>query len=668
MMHKARPLGVRQRAGGSRARILRSCLALGVILLSAGLILTGTGEGAWSTQAAMVANLRGTVVDAASGAPVAGAHISTASIGVSTTSDTNGRFAISNIPVSKLVTTTTFTISTLGYGDWTLHGARLLAGDTLILKAELKPSPVTIQIPDPQVLEANRAALGPEIASPLDLSPPAEDQTNAPLPATIRVRVTGYAYCDPGRPYTVETLDFKDYAKHVLPAEWPNYWIGESLRAGAMAVKMYAWSYIAAGGKWPDADVYDSTCDQVYLPAVEYQSTNEAVDFTWNWRMTWVSTQTLVRAFYRAQASQCPSELVGACMGQVESNTLAGNRYTWDEILAFFYTNNGGIVLTPVWDPPGGYSLRFEGNGYGNLDRVRIKLDNPARPIDVGGDFTIEWWMKATPGENGTTVCSAGDGAWLGGNTFFDRDINGPGDYGKYGISLMNGRIAFGVNNGSTGVTLCGSSNVANGSWHHLVVQHRASDGQLQIYVDGALDNQAAGPTGDLSYRDNRTPAVSRDPYLVVGAEKFDTDSNLYPSFRGWITEIRISTGLRYAGAYPTPSSRFSTDGSTVGLYHFGQGYGDPIHDSSGASGGPSDGQREYGGSVNGPEWTYDSPWYVPPPTPTPTLPSPGIHKLFIPLVISDQPSPSSGGASSIQWQGTPTPGAPSTPTPGGTP
>ncbi len=667
MMHKARPSGVRERSGGARARILRSGLALGMILLSSGLMLTATGKGAWPTQAATVANLRGTILDAASGVAIGGATIIAADLGVSATSDADGRFSVPDIPVSQLVTTATFTVSASGYGDWTLMDARLVAGDTLILKAELKNSPVTIRIPSRQALEANRASLSSQLVSPLNLSAPAEDQTNAPLPETIRVRVTGYAYCDTGRPYTVETLDFKDYAKHVLPMEWPYNWIGESLRAGGMAVKMYAWSIIAAGGKYADADVYDSTCDQVYNPAVEYQSTNDAVDFTWNWRMTWVSTQTLVRAFYRAQAYQCPSELVGACMGQVESNTLAGNRYTWDEILAYFYTNNGGIDLTPVWDPPGGYSLRFEGNGYGNLDRVNIKLDGPPRPIDVGDDFTIEWWMKATPGENGTAACTSGDGAWLSGNTLLDRDISGPGDHGEYGISLMNGRLAFGVNNGTTGFTLCGAANLANGAWHHVVVQRQSSGGQLQIFIDGALDAQAVGPTGDLSYRDNRTPAASRDPYLVVGAEKFDTNKSLYPSFLGWITEIRISNVLRYSGPYPTPSARFAADGATVGLYHFGQGYGDPIHDTSGASGGPSDGLREYGGVINGPEWTYESPWYVAPPTPTPTP-----YTLFLPLIQQDESSASSSSPYGAQPAGTTgsavSPAATPTPTPGETP
>lgn len=96
----------------------------------------------------------------------------------------------------------------------------------------------------------------------------------------IRVRVKGYPYYDTSREYEVETIDFKEYAKHVLPNEWGARWPGESLRAGLMAVKMYAWSYIAAGGKWPDADVYDSTCDQVYIPSISYTSTDRAVDFT----------------------------------------------------------------------------------------------------------------------------------------------------------------------------------------------------------------------------------------------------------------------------------------------------------------------------------------------------------------------------------------------------
>jgi peptidoglycan hydrolase-like amidase len=88
------------------------------------------------------------------------------------------------------------------------------------------------------------------------------------------VRITDDWRCNPYTTYTVKTIDFKDYIRHVLPNEWLPGWDSEALRAGAIATKMYAWYWISQGGKWrPDADVYDSTCDQVYDPEYERVST-----------------------------------------------------------------------------------------------------------------------------------------------------------------------------------------------------------------------------------------------------------------------------------------------------------------------------------------------------------------------------------------------------------
>ncbi|NIQ93623.1 MAG: LamG domain-containing protein, partial [Desulfuromonadales bacterium] len=203
-------------------------------------------------------------------------------------------------------------------------------------------------------------------------------------------------------------------------------------------------------------------------------------------------------------------------MGQWDSRDLAFDRYSWDEILFEFYLDS---ELSEVWDPPGGYSLRYEGNGYGDLDRVKILLDEPPRPVDVGAtDFTIEWWLKARPGENGTASCSSEAERWVSGNTMLDRDVYGAGDHGDYGISLMDGRLAFGIHNGSEGTTACGSTDVADGDWHHLAVQREFSTGLLQIFVDGQLDGEAAGPAGDISYRDGRTvnPSYGDEPFLVI--------------------------------------------------------------------------------------------------------------------------------------------------------
>ncbi|MCX6071770.1 MAG: dockerin type I domain-containing protein [Chloroflexi bacterium] len=593
--------------------------------------------------------VEGTVLDAETGMPVASALVTAPSFYLQTTTDAAGRFAWPAIALGSDAVPTVVEVAADGYGLWRIEDVRFRRGDTLILDVSLSSEPVTIIVPGPRPADGwpSFPMGGAALDTPLD------DQSQLPLPSTIRVRVTGYAYCDLARSYTVETIDFKEYVKHVLPNEWVASWPTESVRAGAMAAKMYAWSYIAVGGKWSDADVYDSTCDQVYNPAVSYTSTNNAVDFTWNWRLLRSDGLHLFRTFYRAYSSQCAGAgLTGYCMGQYESRDMAYDLYTWDEILAVFYT---GSELNQVYVPPGGHSLRYYGNGYGDLDRVKVAIDDPTTtepgpPSDVGStDFTLEWWMKVTPGENPAALPACGaDDSWRLGNVLIDRDrFNQNGDYG---VSLGGGRIAFGVT-GSDGAqrTLCGTTSMSDGVWHHVAVQRRISDGWMSIYIDGALDAEADGPDGNISYPDDATPLslcgtggtspCANDPYLVFGAEKHDQLRSTYLSFHGWLDEIRLSTVLRYSGAFTRPESPFSTDASTVGLWHFDEGYGNVIYDHS-VPNGPSLGDRNYGGVTNGPEWTDDTYWYVPPPTPAPTptvTPTPTATPTLTPTVTATE-------------------------------
>ncbi len=249
-----------------------------------------------------------------------------------------------------------------------------------------------------------------------------------------------------------------------------------------------------------------------------------------------------------------------------------------------------------VW----GYALQFFGNGVNDIDRVKIRID-PQTPIDVGGDFTLEWWMKATlQGNNGSANCGA-EAGWITGNIIFDRDVNGRGDNGDYGISLTGGRIAFGVSRGPGGTTACGSTNVADGLWHHIAVTRNASNGQIAIYVDGVRDALETGPMGDVSYRNGRsTSSPNSDPYLVIGAEKHDAGST-FPSYRGIVEEFRISTVVRYASDFPLPSAPFTPDANTVGLYHFDEGSGATALDSATVAGAPTHGTLRVGGNPIGP-------------------------------------------------------------------
>ncbi len=289
-------------------------------------------------------------------------------------------------------------------------------------------------------------------------------------------------------------------------------------------------------------------------------------------------------------------------------------------------TTSPAVTATVSNQAPGGsgYALHFYGNGRNDIDRVKIRVDDPATtspgpPVDVGSaSFTIEFWLRGTRADNraGGINCGATYG-WIYGNVVVDRDRYAQGR--SFGIALGAGRVAFGVAGQSGSVTICGSSDVLDDRWHHVAVQRRGSDGWMWIYVDGALQAQADGPNGDISYPDNGVPlnrcgagggqsCSYSDPFFVLGAEKHDVSSQ-FPSFGGFFDELRISTVLRYNGAFTRPGAAFVADASTVGLYHFDEGQGSTAYDVSGAPGGPSNGVLRYGGAPPGPDWTTQNPF-----------------------------------------------------------
>lgn len=263
---------------------------------------------------------------------------------------------------------------------------------------------------------------------------------------------------------------------------------------------------------------------------------------------------------------------------------------------------------TATRTPGGGSSVRFFGNGRDAIDRIVIPIDAPERPADVGAtDFTIEFWIKAEPGANrGNVSCGANDG-WITGNIVFDRDVYFQGDYGDFGIALHNGAVAFGLSVGFEGATLCGSRTVADNQWHHVAVTRR-TNGDMAIFVDGQPDGATRGAAGDASYRNGRATTWNWDPYIVLGAEKHDAGAE-YPSFSGWLDELRISNTVRYEGAFTPPSTPFAPDANTMALYHFDEGAGVIANDSANAPGGPSHGQLRVGGNPSGPVWSEESPF-----------------------------------------------------------
>jgi cysteine-rich repeat protein len=103
----------------------------------------------------------------------------------------------------------------------------------------------------------------------------------------------------------------------------------------------------------------------------------------------------------------------------------------------------------------------------------------------------------------------------------------------------------------------------------------------------------------------------------VIGAEKHDAGS-AFPSFSGWVDEVRLSNVVRYTASFTRPGAAFSSDASTVALYHLDEGPAGPctgtVLDGSGAAGGPSNGTCSFGGtSPAGPVYTTDTAPLSPP-------------------------------------------------------
>ena len=276
-------------------------------------------------------------------------------------SDSSGHFSFASAPPTRTAGPGTgdpagldVSVSATGFAAWSISQVRYYPGDVVRLYPHLDKAghaAVRLSASQPRVSRGSGALFAPSAATLAALSSAgrsnfkmvAQSANQAP-PAQIRVYRTATGQ--------VEVVPFKDYIKHVLPNEWVSSWASDSLRAGAMAVKEYAWFWVAQGGKEPSlgADVKDNTDDQVYDPNVSYASTDAAVDATWQYGMT--RNGALFQASYCAGSYQadpsvdCPWD--GNYMTQWGSKYYADQGYSWDWILRFYYP---GSIVTPT--PPG---------------------------------------------------------------------------------------------------------------------------------------------------------------------------------------------------------------------------------------------------------------------------------------------------------------------------
>lgn len=152
------------------------------------------------------------------------------------------------------------------------------------------------------------------------------DPDDCPIPSTIRVKLSSG---------TISYVNFYDYVKNVLPNEWiASADPMESLKAGAMCVKMYGWyrcyNYKYYGNGY---DVKDTTADQVYKAGTEHSRSTEAINAVGG-----IGLKNTAGLIFETQYTATATTANGGKVGQNKANTLANQGYTWHQICNYFYS------------------------------------------------------------------------------------------------------------------------------------------------------------------------------------------------------------------------------------------------------------------------------------------------------------------------------------------
>jgi hypothetical protein len=102
-------------------------------------------------------------------------------------------------------------------------------------------------------------------------------------------------------------------------------------------------------------------------------------------------------------------------------------------------------------------------------------------PRKVAGDFTIEFWLR-------TSQIADTESALV--------DATAPGQANDFGVSLLNGKILFGV--GGPSDTIINSDAIADDQWHYVSARRVQSSGEITLLIDGIPVDRAVGSTALL--------------------------------------------------------------------------------------------------------------------------------------------------------------------------
>ncbi len=221
--------------------------------------------------------------------------------------------------------------------------------------------------------------------------------------------------------------------------------------------------------------------------------------------------------------------------------------------------------------PSGSWAL---GNAL-SFDATKSSYVQLARP--VSDDFTLELWVK-------TSMASPTGTQWWQGAGLLDGEVGGA--VNDFGLTLLNGKAAFGV--GNPDVTIQSATSINDGQWHHLAATRQRSTGLMLLYVDGVQEASSAGTTTNTASLTG--PASLRLGGLQTGG----------PYLTGQLDEVRLWSTVRSA-ADLAATKNYQVPGSSSGLAAYYR-----LDEGTGTSAGGT-GTGAAGTLVNGPTWVVPS-------------------------------------------------------------
>lgn len=308
--------------------------------------------------------IKGTVVDGANpNIKIGGAKVTVPQLGLLATTCSDGMFFFGpkRFGESRNTRYVSIVVQAPGYGQHTMTNVGAVLGDTadatMLLSKGSKPTTLggvkrMEDIPDyrKRVLMTIPQTRESTVAAALQSSQ-YNSQTVPPPYIYIGMRPLNGDGTANGNITRVDVVDFEYYVKHVLGQEWGPITEGESLKAGALAVRNFGWAYVNGVGMY--SSDYGADCDnsashcQVYIPDLAYSKmtysnpqTDAVAAIGWYQSGKIFISQYVAGEPNNSRGCQTGTPAVdNNCMTQWGSQVLARspNFYTYRQILDTYY-------------------------------------------------------------------------------------------------------------------------------------------------------------------------------------------------------------------------------------------------------------------------------------------------------------------------------------------